>query len=559
MTVANTVRVSTYTGNGVTVSFPVVFSFFEIAVYVDDALQTNGGSYYITQSEPGATGNVVFFTAPASNTAIRIIGDTDLVQETDYVDNDPFGSEEHERALDRLTMIVQELRRDVDDAIDEIAQDTTPLVINSIIVLPTRATIAATSIDSTVYTIWLTGYSAANDGGGAFYKRIVGTPSPVKAWHVQSSDGTYWQLDEPEPTPQMFGAKGDAPYGVGVGTDDTTAVDNWFSYALTFQVKTALLKGRYRYKPTAPWNVASQNWGLNIRGRSWLNDGFALDATYELAIEGSSFYWAMRDFHVIGSRSGPVFRVGKDDYSDAHNVADMLGNIKNTSSNASAEAFRLNYVLHSDIDLIGNGNASGRPGSGTEPGTGTAAMVRQVQFSSLRIGAGNANKGLVIASGFTYANDFLLDIEEVDKGLTISTANATNNEFGGVIVATTLYDCTAGSRNIIDANVLSSFYGGGSTGTNLVGIEIRDGAIQAHITTPSLPATTVYQANTTGKKVQVVMWGGTYTVVTIKDATGGAIAFTPGITNGTTTFTLLPNWSIAVTYASPPGWAWFPA
>jgi hypothetical protein len=55
--------------------------------------------------------------APASGTRLVIYRDTDIVQETDYISGDPFPAETHERALDRLTMILQEIGSDADRAI----------------------------------------------------------------------------------------------------------------------------------------------------------------------------------------------------------------------------------------------------------------------------------------------------------------------------------------------------------------------------------------------------------------------------------------------------------
>jgi len=46
--------------------------------------------------------------APASGTRLIIYRDTEVVQETDYTSGDAFPAESHERALDRLTMILQE-------------------------------------------------------------------------------------------------------------------------------------------------------------------------------------------------------------------------------------------------------------------------------------------------------------------------------------------------------------------------------------------------------------------------------------------------------------------
>lgn len=111
MTVGTTTRVKTYTGNGITTAFASTFQFFEIAVYID-AVLVDPSEYVITQSAPGLTGTITFNVAPPSASAIVISGDTSPTQQTDYVENSAFPAESHERAMDRLAMAIQELKRD---------------------------------------------------------------------------------------------------------------------------------------------------------------------------------------------------------------------------------------------------------------------------------------------------------------------------------------------------------------------------------------------------------------------------------------------------------------
>ena len=112
MTVQVTDRVVQYTANGTTVQFDVPFQFFEIEVYSNGAL-VDPNEYVISQLSPGLTGSVTFNTTPPSSTVITISSATTLAQETDYVENSPFPADTHEKALDRLTMGLQDLKRDV--------------------------------------------------------------------------------------------------------------------------------------------------------------------------------------------------------------------------------------------------------------------------------------------------------------------------------------------------------------------------------------------------------------------------------------------------------------
>lgn len=115
MTVTSTPRRADYTGDGSTTSFEVPFQFFEISVYVDGALQIEGSDYIVVQEEPGLDGSIQFLSAngatPPNNSDVVILGTTVITQGVDYVNNDDFPAEVHEAALDRLTMIAQEMAK----------------------------------------------------------------------------------------------------------------------------------------------------------------------------------------------------------------------------------------------------------------------------------------------------------------------------------------------------------------------------------------------------------------------------------------------------------------
>lgn len=114
MTVDVLPRRKTYRGNGQTTTFTVPFQFFELAVYRNGSLRTLVTDYTITQTAPGLVGSVVFNTPPAAGDLIVIIGKTRQVQEADYVADDAFPAESHERALDRLALAIQEIQLGLD-------------------------------------------------------------------------------------------------------------------------------------------------------------------------------------------------------------------------------------------------------------------------------------------------------------------------------------------------------------------------------------------------------------------------------------------------------------
>jgi len=125
MTISTTESRISYNGNGVTTefSFPyrflvngdlVVLSVSSAGVETVKAIVTD---YTVTGAGDDAGGTVTMVVAPAVGTRLIVYRDTDIVQETDYISGDPFPAETHERALDRLTMIAQEIGSDADRAI----------------------------------------------------------------------------------------------------------------------------------------------------------------------------------------------------------------------------------------------------------------------------------------------------------------------------------------------------------------------------------------------------------------------------------------------------------
>ncbi len=116
MTISTTDSRISYNGNGVTTEFSFPYRFLAngdlVVVIVDAAgvetVKTITTDYTVTGAGDDAGGSVTMLVAPASSTRLVIYRDTEVVQETDYTSGDAFPAESHERALDRLTMILQE-------------------------------------------------------------------------------------------------------------------------------------------------------------------------------------------------------------------------------------------------------------------------------------------------------------------------------------------------------------------------------------------------------------------------------------------------------------------
>lgn len=110
MTISSTTSRWAYTGDGVTTAFAYtnrIFAAADLKVYLGGVLQAAG--YSLSGVDAATGGSVTFAAAPAAGVSVVLARQVPATQETDYQPNDPFPAETHERALDRLTVLVQQL------------------------------------------------------------------------------------------------------------------------------------------------------------------------------------------------------------------------------------------------------------------------------------------------------------------------------------------------------------------------------------------------------------------------------------------------------------------
>lgn len=117
MTLSTTTSRIQYTGNAATTAFAFPYRFLangDLTVTITTpagatTTQVLGTDYTVTGAGLDAGGTVTMTTPPASGELLTIRRVLDLTQEVDYQSGDPFPAETHEQALDRLTMITQQL------------------------------------------------------------------------------------------------------------------------------------------------------------------------------------------------------------------------------------------------------------------------------------------------------------------------------------------------------------------------------------------------------------------------------------------------------------------
>lgn len=125
MTVQTTVSRADYSCNGVTQTFTVPFYFIQSS-HIQVLLTTSAGvsstlalgsDYSVSGAGDSSGGSITTTVAYATGNRLTILRNVPLTQLTAYPTNGPFPAASHERALDQLTMEVQQLNEAVDRAV----------------------------------------------------------------------------------------------------------------------------------------------------------------------------------------------------------------------------------------------------------------------------------------------------------------------------------------------------------------------------------------------------------------------------------------------------------
>lgn len=130
MTVSSTQTRISYSGDSVTVVFPVPFGFYastDLLVVLDGVTKTLNTDYTVTGGG-GSTGNVVMNTAPAAATNLQIILDPPITNTVNYVDGTEFPAATLNQQADRIVQVALRLDDEVSRTLHgPDGPDTTPM------------------------------------------------------------------------------------------------------------------------------------------------------------------------------------------------------------------------------------------------------------------------------------------------------------------------------------------------------------------------------------------------------------------------------------------------
>jgi hypothetical protein len=277
---------------------------------------------------------------------------------------------------------------------------------------------------------------------------------------------------------------GNAGGALGDGAhDDTAAIQAAINTGVANNWPVHIPSGTYKITSRVTVDYAGQSGkGFRLISEGATLDGRTIASGDVLRVECSGgtplspancFYFrAEGTLFINASTPDYAVRIGKPDFSDAHNSIKLDHLVVNNASTASAAgALQLNYVLDSDIFAIAD-SAGGAAGLALE----------QVQFSRIS-GAGTAaatgGTALLLENGFNFANTvFAFDKEASPTCLGITFPHDGQNSFVSPYFAcATAVNATASNRNVlINPTYAGSVVNRGpqSTGIQIVGTGNRE-------------------------------------------------------------------------------------
>lgn len=182
MTVSTTTSRADYTGNGVTTAFSVPFYFLDnshllvLRTVISTGVSTTlvlSSDYTVTGAGVSGGGTVTCTVAPTAAQKISILRNVPLTQLTAYVPNDPFPAASHERALDQLTMEMQQVNE----------------LVSRAITLPAATTGISTSLP-TAQALQLLGFNGAGTALTTYDPASLLTVAGSSGFSTQAFSGT---------------------------------------------------------------------------------------------------------------------------------------------------------------------------------------------------------------------------------------------------------------------------------------------------------------------------------------------------------------------------------
>lgn len=383
MTVSSEQSQVTYVGDGVTTLFTIPYYFLKATDITITTITPGGVATVLTQNVDftvagagnPAGGSVTLVVAPASLINVIISRVVPATQLTDYQPNDDFPAETHERALDKLTMLVQQAfsrltnalqldstlsfwdfkgHRGINAADPVNAQDVATknwvgLLIDSVSgLINTTLGIAYDAgtlfdylrfgVDRTVDSIAalralassrnqrarVIGYYAKWDGGGGVYAvdPTDTTSADDGGSIIVAADGARWKLVLiGSLSARQFGAKGDNT------ADDTAELQAWLDYAGSNRgLKIFLPSGKFKITAPLIWQptvaLPSPGTGSDVHFADHAECVIENRGDARLVAGAAMPYMLILQYNVIYANIGPFYTTVQGLLFDGAGLAD---------------------------------------------------------------------------------------------------------------------------------------------------------------------------------------------------------------------------------------------
>lgn len=356
-----------------------------------------------------------------------------------------------------------------------------------------------------------------------------------------------------------YGAKGDGT------TDDSDAIDAAFHDAVTLGIDLFFPTGIYKYTRNLYWDFGPV-WttGIRVYGEGMQSSVIDLQtvtaapaALFGCATSGSSpakaaFGSEITHMGFRGNCAGPALQLGDNANNEQLNEFTFNLCVVNYSLLDGACGLKVNGVYNSWFYGIYDANLLGGAG------VCDAIQLRWSQFNTFFGSYSGALVGIHFYDQYSYANVFIaLDVENIsDDGYAVAfdSDHTYQNLFvGGQFVAKNFVRATsAGQNNIFDTPNLTGNITPTTvlTGADFAAVRIRNPSV-SQVATPTFPASGTWVQNTSGERVNVMMWNGAVSFVHLNGST-----FTTLPTGGFMTFILNNGDSIRPDYTGSPIWEW---
>jgi len=630
MTVSSALDRKTFTGNDVTVAFattPVVF-FLETDLQVYVITTATGVSVlqslttdYSVAGGAGAVGTVTMLTAPASTETLLIKRVVPATQLADFVNNDASDAEVAEDALDKLTMLAQQLSADKSYPV-RISDAETPTTALTVLPFDRAGKVLAFGASKELEAV---DGSAGDSGSVALAAALAASTGSALVGTVQSGTGagprTMQAKARDLPSVLDFYANGVAgamvdPTGV---VDSTTGLQNaitasagnvllWpgqlaggylISSALTIAKPLRIIAangltdtgnyGARLFTNTAGINLinlAQEATGGN-HGFGGSIEGLMLDGNSKAAIclnitGVSTVKWAFHHMNILKATHLGTYILANHTFQ-FHGCQWALNGITS------------NLATDGGVQL-GGGNEVHFYGCGLEANYGSGMLVSDGYGNGWHGGAieGNQYHGVIGSSTgqhFTLenavfeANNEVVAANTFDVDISATTAAhwcLQNLKFSGTNVTNSIrakgtHTVIRNVRNVSAANKCVLWTSDATKGlmefdigaeldpasvinhtVNVACTKVIDTAPQGFsVTTPAVPASTVEQVNTTFVPVDIFITAVGTTTNWSVIDHGGTAQAMGAAVNAGFLCQLPPGHGIKITYSSVPSWKWY--